>query len=419
MTRADDAPATVLGGEFIHDRLARYEQLRREGPVHAAVMPDGLRVWMVTRYDEAREALASPSLSKDSRRAAPLHERRAREQGTPLTPFPEALTMHMLNRDPPDHTRLRKLVGRAFTARRVEMMRPRIEQITDDLLTGLESELGRTGEREVELLGSFAFPLPLTVICELFGVPEADRAPFRSWSDVIARYAYGPEAYEATFTMLDFLTDLVTSRRRRPADDMLSDLVRAGDGDGDERLNTSELIAMAFLLLSAGHETTAHLIGNGVLALLSDPDRAAALRADPGLVPGAVEEILRHQSPAGITTLRFTTAPLRLGEVEIPEDEFVVIALESANRDPQRFGAAGDFDAHRFDAGHGQPGHLAFGHGIHHCLGAPLARLEGRIALAGLLARFPRMTLATRPEQLRWRNSLIFRGLETLPVKLT
>jgi cytochrome P450 len=405
MTHVDDAPPIVLDEAFIQDRLTRYQGLRRAGPVHPAVLPDGLRVWLVTRYEVVHAALTNPSLSKDSRRAAPLHERRARERDTPRAPFPAALNTHMLNTDPPDHTRLRKLVGKAFTARRVALLRPRIEEITAELLDELATR------DEADLLSSFAFPLPLAVICELFGVPENDRAQFRQWSDSIGRYAYTHQGRDATFAMADYLSDLAFRRRRHPEDDMLTALVRASDDE--DRLSEDEVVAMAFLLLTAGHETTAHLIGNGVFALLDDADQLAALRADPALVPSAIEEFLRYLSPSGTTTLRFTTAPTKLGEVEIPEGEFVVMALESANRDQARFD-----DADRLDVGREHNAHLAFGHGLHHCLGAPLARLEGQIAIKGLLERFPDLALATDPAELRWRDSLLFRGLENLPVRL-
>lgn len=406
MTGTNDASAVVLGEAFIRDRHTLYERLRRKGPVHAAVMPDGLRVWMVTRYVDARAALASPLLSKDSGRASPLHDRQALERRTPRARFAEALNAHMLNMDPPDHTRLRKLVGKAFTVRRVELLRQRIEEITKDLLDELD------GRDEAELLGAFAFPLPLTVICELFGVPEADRARFRSWSNIIARHSYTDAARDASFSVAELLFGLVARKRRHPEDDLLTALVQASDDD--DRLDEVEVVSMAFLLLSAGHETTAHLIGNSVLTLLSYPDQLAALRADSALLPKAIEELLRYQGPGGTTTLRFTTAPVSLGEVEIPEGEFVVIALESANRDQARF-----HDADRLDIGREPNGHLAFGHGIHHCLGAPLARLEGQIAIGRLLERFPGLALAVDPQHLKWRDNMLFRGMETLPVKLS
>ena len=266
----DETAAVRLGDDFIRERHLRYAELRRTGGVHPAVMPDGLPVWLVSGYAQARAALADPRLSKDSVRAAPLHERRARERDTPRVRLPEVLTAHMLNMDPPDHTRLRRVVSTAFTSRRVRELRPRIEEITGDLLDGLAGE--------ADLLRDFAIPLPLTVICELFGVPESDRGPFRSWADALARYTDAGAAIEASASMADFLAGLIAAKREDPGEDLLTALVRAGD---DDRLSRTELVATAFLLLSAGHETTAHLIANSVRVLLAHPEQWAALRADP------------------------------------------------------------------------------------------------------------------------------------------
>ncbi len=393
----------TLDDAYIQDPHTFFERLRREAPACQVVMPGGLKVWLVTRYDEARAALADPALSKDSERAAPLHDRQAAQRGAARATFAEELSRHMLNVDPPDHTRLRTLVGKAFTARRVELLRPRIEEIAEDLLDDLAGE--------VDLVQAFALPLPLTVICELFGVPSGDRDQLRSWMNAIVTAADAEVVSKASVLIAEYLLDLIEAKRVQPADDLLSDLVLASDG-GD-RLDVNEMTAMAFLMLSAGHETATHLISNSVLSLLRHPDQLAALRANPTLLPGAVEEFLRYEGPGNTVTLRFTTAPVRLGEVEVPEGEFVLVAQASANRDPARFDDADQLDINR------KPNrHLAFGHGIHHCLGAPLARLEGQIAIGRLLARFPGLALAVEPAELRWRNSTMFHGLQTLPVTL-
>jgi cytochrome P450 len=310
----------------------------------------------------------------------------------------------MLNTDPPDHTRLRKLVNRAFTARTVSRLRPRIVEITDGLL----EELARAGE--ADLLEAFAFPLPITVICELLGIPGADRDRFREWSNVLVSAA-GPERIgRASAEMAEFLTDLVAAKRAAPTEDLLSGLVHVCyEG---ERLGMAELVSMAFLLLVAGHETTVNLIGNGMLALLRHPDQLAALRRDPSLLPNAVEEFLRYEGPVNLATLRFTTEPVALDGVEIPAGEFVLVSLLSANRDGTRFADPDTLDVRR-PAG----GHLAFGHGIHYCVGAPLARLEAEIAIGRLLERFGDIRLAADPATLSWRDSTLMRGLETLPVR--
>jgi len=390
--------------DFIQDPYSLYRRLRDEAPVRQAIMPRGLKVWLVTRYADAREALADPALHKDMRQVNELFRRHSTLEGqTEL--FGQDLASHMLNSDPPDHTRLRKLVAKAFTMRRVELMRPRIAEITDDLLAGL------AGQHEVDLVDSFAFPLPVTVICELLGVPHADRDDFREWSNTLLSADVIESVQSAARSMAAYLSRLVGGKRDNPADDMLTALVQASE-DGD-RLSEAELVSMAFLLLVAGHETTVNLIANGMLALLRNPDQLAALRADPALLPGAVEEFLRYESPVSHATLRYTTAPVTLAGVEIPADEFVLISLGAANRDGDRFA-----DPDRLDISRAAGGHLAFGHGIHFCLGAPLARLEGQIAIGRLIDRFPGLGLAADPGELRWRNSTLLRGLESLPVRL-
>jgi cytochrome P450 len=393
----------VLGEAFVDARHETYADLRAQGAVHRAIMPDGLPVWIVTRYDEARAALTSPVLSKDSDRAAPLHDRSARERGARRDRLAQAINRHLLNLDPPEHTRLRRLVGKAFTMRRVELLRPRITEIADGLLDTLSP-----GE-QVDLLASYASPLSLMVICEMLGFPRSEQGVFRQWSATIARGSDPQAAAQASFAVAELLADTVAAKRRTPDDGLLSALVRARDEQ--DRLDETEIVSMTFLLLSAGNETTAHFIGNAVVDLLTHPDQLAGLRSDPALLPGAVEELLRHQGPAATTTLRFTTAPLRLNEVEIPEGEFVIVAIESANRDERRFDTPG-----RLDVTRRATGHLAFGHGVHHCLGAPLARVEGQVALERLLSRFPRLTLAVPADQLSWRPGMLFRGHETVPV---
>lgn len=395
----------VLDADFVRERFVRYQGMRESAPAQPVVMPDGLPVWMVTRYEDARVVLAHPAMSKDSQRAAPLHERLGRERGAPPSGIAAILSQHMLNVDPPDHTRLRRLVAGVFTQRRIEALRPLIEQHTQRLIRHLADH------ERVDLLAEYAFSLPLAVICDVFGLAEADRVHFRAWSDIIARGDDMPAAWQASVDTAELLSGLVAERRRRPGDDLLSDLVRASDGDA--RLTEDEVVSMAFLLLSAGHETVAHAIGNGIVALLDEPAQAEKLRADPALLPAAVEELLRFQGPGAATTLRFTTAPVHLGEVTIPKDSFVIVALESVNRDPGRYP-----DPDRLDLSRDASGHLAFGHGIHFCLGSGLARLEVTVGIAGLLHHFPQMRLAVPRDQLRWRSGMLFRGLEEVPLVL-
>jgi cytochrome P450 len=401
----DSATATPeqLGPEYVQDPYAVFERLRVESPVHLVVLPRGLRAWLVTRYADVRAALADPKLHKDSRNINDLFERNSTEHVQRLSNA-DALSFHMLNSDPPDHERLRRLVNKAFTARRIEQMRPRIAEITADLLADI-------GERtEFDLLDEFAFPLPITVICELLGVPSADRDDFRLWSNTLLSGGSSEELQSSAGNMSKYLVDLVAAKRTDPGDDMLSALVQASDND--DRLSEQELTAMAFLLLVAGHETTVNLIGNGVLALMRNPEQFAALRADRSLLPGAIEEFLRYEGPVSNATFRYTVEPTDIGDVTVPAGQFVVLALGSANRDSQRY-----TDPDRVDITREVSGHMAFGHGIHYCLGAPLARLEAEIAFTGLLDRFAGIEVAVPETELRWRPGMIIRGLERLPVR--
>jgi cytochrome P450 len=395
----------TLEESFLQDPHAVYDLLRKQAPAHKVRLPFGTDAWMVTRYEEARAALADPRLSKDMARADEFWMRAYDNVSEEVAEtFDRALSAHMLNADPPDHTRLRKLVNKAFTARRVEALRPRIEEITEDLLAEMAKQ------EEVDLLEAFAFPLPITVICELLGVPVEDREDFRKWSALILSDT-GDEA-SASRQMAGYLRDLIERKRAGTGDDLLYALLQARDDD--DRFSEHELIAMVFLLLVAGHETTVNLIGNGVLALLRNPSQLELLRSDPSLLPGAIEEFLRYDGPINLATFRWTIEPVQLGPVEIPMGEFVLVSLLGANHDPERFA-----DPSRLDITRPAGGHVAFGHGIHYCLGAPLARLEGEIAIGRLLERFPTIRLTSeQPTTLHWRASTLIHGLEELPVRL-
>ncbi|MCQ8771900.1 cytochrome P450 family protein [Streptomyces telluris] len=385
------------------DPHAFYAAMRAGSAVRQVVMPGGLKVWLVSRYDDARALLADPRLSKDVEVGRQAIMRNATGKAG-LMAFAMELVSHMLNSDPPDHTRLRSLVNKVFTARAVERLRPRIEAITHEMLDAM------AGRQSADLMRDFAYPLPMSVLCELLGVPVPDRDHFHGW--VQARMSDDPARMMAAAPgLLGYLHRLVDAKRRTPAADLLTDLVRAGDDDG--RLSPQELVAVTFLLLVAGHETTVNLIGNGTLALLRHPDQLAALRADPSLMPSAVEEFLRYEGPLNTASLRYTTEPLDIGGVTIPRHDLVSVALTSANRDDAHFP-----DATRLDITRNPTGHLAFGHGIHYCVGAPLARLEGRIAFTALLDRFPELHLACDEGELRWRGTM-FRELQALPVRFS
>lgn len=396
-----------LGEEFIRDPYPSYTRLRERTPV-ARVVLGGMPMWLVLRYAEARAALTEPGLVKDPGRMARLAAERA---GAPVPEPPAAqspgqrmLVEHMLSMDPPDHTRLRKLVAKAFTARRIQELRPRIERTVAALLDDLADH------GEFDLLKAFAFPLPLTVISEMIGVPEADRATFGGWSNALTVAAQPQRMQQIADEMAAYLTGLIAAKRADPADDLLSGLIQARDQD--DVLSERELVAMVFQLLVAGYETTAQLIGNGMYALLRHPDQLAALRADRALLPGAVEEFCRYDNSLHLSTLSVTAEPVELGGVRIPADEFVIVALGSANHDPSRFA-----DPERFDIRREPGGQLAFGHGVHHCMGAPLARLQAEIAVGALLDRFGRIESAAPSAELRHELNLT-RGLESLPVRV-
>lgn len=384
---------TAYGAEFTADPYPVYATLREQGPVHHVRTADTGELWLVVGHEAVRSVLADPRFSKSWRTLDPLAAT-------------DAIGANMLEADPPQHTRLRKLVAREFTGRRVEALRPRIQQITDELLDAM-LPLGRA-----DLVDALAFPLPMTVICELLGVPSLDRDAFRHWSNVIVGQS-GDEAEAAAAAAVGaYLVDLIEDKRAgAPADDLMSALIRTRDEEGDG-LSADELVGMAFLLLIAGHETTVNLISNGLLALLRHPAQLAELRADPTLLDGAVEEMLRYDGPVETSTWRFTTEPVDIGGTVIPAAQPVLVALASADRDPARFEQPDTFDIRR-----PTQGHLAFGHGIHYCLGAPLARAEGRIAVRTLLERCPDLALDADPATLTWRPGMLIRGVHRLPVR--
>ncbi|MFF9508699.1 cytochrome P450 [Streptomyces sp. NPDC014724] len=379
--------------DFTANPYPYYEKLRATGPVHTVRTDDFDRVWLVVGYDEGRAVLADQRFGKEW-------------QG--LVDRPDGhdpIFANMLELDAPHHTRLRKLVTREFTARRVEALRPRVQQITDELLDAMVPA-GRA-----DLVDALAFPLPMTVICELIGVPDLDRNAFRRLSNSIVTPATPEQEREAVAAMGAYLGELIEDKRCSPGDDLMSALVKARDEEGDG-LSPDELVGMAFLLLVAGHETTVNLISNGVRALLDHPDQLAVLRADFDLIDGAVEEMLRYDGPVETATFRFPREAVRVGRRVIPAGEPVLVSLAGADRDAGRYPEADRFDIRR-DA----QGHLAFGHGIHFCLGAPLARMEGRIAIRSLLERCPGLVRDTDGGEPDWLPGMLIRGVRGLPVR--
>jgi cytochrome P450 len=389
-----------FGPEATSDPHPIYARLREAAPAHEIPLAADFTAWMITRYDDARRALNDPRLSKDMR-STPI-----RTGGGWPDELRAAMDSHMLSNDPPAHTRLRRLVSSVFTARRIADLRPDVQRISDELLDGL------AGRDEVDLIGEYAFPLPLQVICELLGVPIDDRDSFRDWSNtIIASALVQGDPLAAATAMNDYVRELVARKRAEPDGALLSALISAVD-DGD-RLTEDELTSMVFLLLIAGHETTVNLIGNGLFLLLKHPDRMAALRADPLLTAPAIEEFLRIESPVKTATFRLATEPVEFDGVTVPAGAIVMVSLLSANHDPQAFA-----DPEHLDLSRADNQHLAFGHGIHYCLGAPLARLEGDIAFTSLLERFPKLRSAQPLDELVWRPGALLRGLDRLPVTL-
>jgi cytochrome P450 len=399
-----------LSAEFAEDPYGAYAALRARGPVHRVDFPPGATAFLVVDHEHGRAALNDPRLSKD-----PAHS------AVPV-PAEHFFGGTMLGMDPPGHTRLRGLVAGAFTARRVEALRPRVQDIAHELLEDLENlenlenleDLENLEVRgEADLIADFAVPLPVRVICELLGVPAADQTRFREWTAVLTVPAFSREQRERRRTagkeFDGYLLAVAQDRRRDPRDDLVSALAaEPGLGDG-------ELLNSIALLLIAGHETTVNLIGNGMLALLSDPARLDQLRRHPELLPAAVEEFLRYDPPVERATQRIALEDLEIAGTPIPRGAWVHVSLGAAHRDPAAFPDPDALDFQRTGIRH-----VAFGHGIHYCLGAPLARLEGQIAIGSLIARFPGLTLAVPPEELRHhRAGSIVRGLTTLPVRLT
>ncbi|MFC9814738.1 cytochrome P450 [Streptomyces virginiae] len=410
-TPSGGAAPELFTWEFATDPYPAYAWLRENSPVHRAKLPSGVEAWLVTRYADARQALADQRLSKNpAHHAEPAHAKG--KTGIPGERKAELMT-HLLNIDPPDHTRLRRLVSKAFTPRRVAEFAPRVQALTDHLIDGF------AGRGEADLIHEFAFPLPIYAICEMLGVPREDQDDFRDWAGMMIRHGGGPRGGVARSVkqMRTYLGELIHRKRDDLGDDLISDLIRASD-HGDH-LTEGEATAMAFILLFAGFETTVNLIGNGVHSLFMNPDQRERLQnslaaGESGLLATGVEELLRYDGPVELATWRFATEPLTLGGERVETGDPVLVVLAAADRDPERFAEPDTLDLSRADNQH-----LGYGHGIHYCLGAPLARLEGQTALATLLTRLPDLELSVPPQDLRWRGGLIMRGLRTLPVRFT
>ena len=393
--------------EFRATTHQTYARMREESPVHLQPGLDGeTLIWFVTRYEDVVAVLTDKRFVLDPKLALTPAELEELEAGSPL-PTDERVNTNLLAMDGDDHRRVRQLVTTAFTPRIVEQLRPRIQQIADELIDKVQAR------GSMELVDEFAFPLPITVIAELLGIPVEDRDRFRTWSNSFVLPPVTDELREQFLRHTDefvaYLDDLFAERRAAPTDDLVSALVQAEE-QGD-RLSQNELRSMGVLLIVAGHETTVSLITNAVRALLSNPDQLVAMRSDPSLVRGAVEELLRYDSPVERSLSRWAAADVEVGGKLVRRGEHVIAVLGSANRDPAQFA-----DPETLDVRRNECKHVGFGRGPHYCLGAPLARLEAEIALQTLFERLPNLRLTIAEDDLYWRPIPFFRSLAELPV---
>jgi len=399
--------AEIYTPEFRADPYPTYARLRADSPVIKVRTPR-FDSYLVTRYVDARQALSDPRLSKDLYRAGDTYLQVFGEKA-------RQINTNMLNSDPPEHTRLRRLVTQAFTPRRIEAMRPRVEQIVEELLDRI-APLGRT-----DFVDDFALRLPLRVVGHLLGIPDEDHEVILSGTQVIRTVGTGgrsPQEDRAGIAAAQerlhaYFTDLVAAKRRSPGDDLISALITARDEGG--RLSETELVSTAFLLVFAGYQTTSDFLGNAVVALLTNPDQLESLRAEPDRLPEAVEELLRFDASVPVSSFRFASEDTEIGGVPIPQGSIVTVVLSSANHDP----ALVD-DPDRLDLQRDPVQHLAFGHGIHYCLGTALARMEATTALRRVLVRLPDLRLDVPVDELMWLPAAsAFRGLLELPLRFT
>lgn len=380
----------------VTDPPQEYLDRQQSQPVCPITLATGFSAMLVTRYDDVRTVLSDPRFSRDA----------LFKPGAPRSQLAEPDQDSIISIDPPRHTRLRNLVNREFSPRRVEKMRPAIQAKVDELLDDMERK-----SPPLDLNEALGRPLALQTICDLLGVPYDDHARFGSWADHFTSYAKYPiaEVIRANTEMRAYLTALIDAKRTTPGEDLLSGLVLAHDSAA--ALTEAELVSLGVVLLVAGHDTTVTAIGGGLVTLLRNPDQLAELRANPALMPQAVEELLRLNEPGDGSFLRIATEDLVLGGVPLSEGTAVIASISSADRDPSAF-----TDPHRLDIHRRTNPHLAFGHGPHFCVGSALARVEVQIALSGLLSRFPEIRLAVPFDDLRWRFEAHLGGIEEVPV---
>ncbi|WP_340029338.1 cytochrome P450 [Paenibacillus sp. FSL H7-0940] len=387
---------------FIQNPFPVYEQLRKEDRVHRFLLPSGHFAWLVSGYDDASAIL------QDNKRFVTNSPYMGEADGS-APPHQEIISRNLLSVTPEDHRRLRRLIQKAFTPRMIERLRGRIHEISEDLLDGVLA----TGKREMNLIEDYAFPLPIIVICEMLGVPHEDQEQFREWSNTIMEGFNNPEMSEQSDQVMrafvEYLQKLIAERRQSLQEDLISDLINVEE-EGDV-LSEQELYALVFVLIIAGHETTVNLIGNGILALLENPEQKRLLLEKPDMIGPAIEEILRYNGPAEVSNIRWASEDVEFGGKHIRKGDMLFVSFSSANRDENQFA-----DPDAFDITRKVNNHIAFGKGVHFCLGAPLARLEGEIAINALLRKMPDIQFKTQPASLEWRPGMIIRGLYDFPV---
>jgi cytochrome P450 len=398
-------PLDLASPAFKANPYTFYAQLRAREPVYQFSTSQGQSTWLLTRYTEAEYVLRDERFVKDRQHIASA-KGEAHVLHSPASAS-DLMSMSMVDFDPPDHTRLRTLFNPFFTPRQIESWRERVQQITDELIDAVE------GRGCMDLIDEFASVLPLRVVSEMLGVPLADGPKLHAWTKLTADSLGSPEAFQqANEALQDFyayLLALIARKRQEPAEDLISKLLKAGDEEG--QISEREVVTMTFLLITAGHDTADNMIGSGMLALLTHPEQMALLREQPALIKTAVEEFLRYRSPFMLSTMRWASEDIMLGGQLIRRGDSVLISLAATNRDGEVFACPDTFDITRQE----NP-HLAFGKGIHYCLGAPLARLEGQVAIPTLLQRLPNLRLQVSPSELEWRPGWLVQGLQHLPV---
>jgi len=398
----------IVSREFKANPYPFYARLRAEAPVYRTVLPDKQTAWLITRYDDVFMVLKDELRFTKDRQAAMSAQQLAKTPWVP--PIFKPLLRTILDTDGAEHARLRGLIHKAFTPRLIEQMRERVQSLSNELLATA------TQRGKMDLIGEYALPIPLTIIAEILGVSENDRQKFHRWTKSFIELTASNNALLWSLpnlvAMMGYLKRIFKERRADPREDLITALVQVEEA-GDH-LTEDELLAMVFVLLIAGHETTVNLIGSGALALLEHPDQMRLLRQKPELIKNAIEELLRYVSPVEQATERYAREDVTLHEITIPKGEMVLAVIASANRDEGQFA-----DPDRLDLTRENVKHLAFGQGVHYCVGAPLARLEGQIALQTLVQHMPTLRLATAPQTLRWRPGLTVRGLEALPVAIS